>query len=121
MNCDEAMYVIPLEGMNYPADVLASQMQVDHEFVSCSSSQDSQDIFEVQGTTKGVANGLVHIRHSQHITHFILADPSRMIGLPWNAPPPKLHYSTWWRSVTKRIYRANASSVMRIHAPVSKN
>jgi hypothetical protein len=83
---------------------------------------------EEVGQIKSEANGSLLIRHSQQTTRFIMVEPSRVFILPCPAPPPKLHYSTWWRSVARRIYRANASSVMKklkarmqSHAQASEN
>ena len=34
--------------------------------------------------------------------------------LPSPAPPPKLHYSTFWRSVTRRIYQQNKQALKQM-------
>ena len=112
-----AIGAIPCDGMNHPAEGLASHMRVHDGDFPCKCPLDL--------CVGGKPNG----RHSQHVTQFIILEPSRLLGLPNPAPPPKLHYSTWWRSITRRIYRANASSAgfkkleagMQIHAPASQN
>jgi hypothetical protein len=38
------------------------------------------------------------------VQRFKILDPERFIAQP--APPPKLFYITWWRKLTKRLYRA---------------
>jgi hypothetical protein len=38
------------------------------------------------------------------IIRFEIFDFRHQYKLPDPAPPPKLHYSTFWRSVTRRIY-----------------
>ncbi len=39
-------------------------------------------------------------------------EPSRC--LPHPAPPPKLHYSTFWRGVTRRIFRKRLTECMQL-------
>ena len=36
-------------------------------------------------------------------------EPARFLPNP--APPPRLHYSTFWRSVAKRIYRMRSDEI----------
>ena len=33
--------------------------------------------------------------------------------LPLHAPPPRLHYSTFWRSVSKRVYSKHTEEIIR--------
>ena len=40
-----------------------------------------------------------------NVTRFVFHDASGMVQLPDNAPPPKLHYSTWWRRTARRLYQ----------------
>ena len=104
------MSVIPVDGMNHPAEGLSALMSVAHDFESCQISLDR--VYE-ECNREMVANGLVHIRHCHQVTQFIIAEPSRLLGLPYPAPPPKHHYSTWWRSITRRVYQASASSSLK--------
>ena len=39
----------------------------------------------------------------QSMVRLQIFSPVRRITLP--AQPPKLHYTTWWRRITKRLYR----------------
>ena len=71
----KAMDVIPSDGMNHPVEGLASRMQVDCE------AKYKQDLGSEECENQIMACGLVHIRHSQQVTQFILADPSRLLGL----------------------------------------
>ncbi len=41
-------------------------------------------------------------------------DPESSRRLPNPAPPPKLHYSTFWRSVTRRIYQKRAREAKQL-------
>jgi hypothetical protein len=110
--------------MNHYVESLGAQVHVNDEFRPCKFSHVVSEECEIE--IHSVTNGLVcHIRHSQQVTQFIFADHSR---LPSPAPPPKLHYSTWWRSITRRIYQANVSSGIKKQkadmqgcVPASKN
>jgi hypothetical protein len=103
------MYTITSDGMNHPAEELASHMLIDEGDIQFERPLYSCVNEDVVGCE---VNGLALIRHSQQVTYFIILDPSRLLELPHPAPPPKLHYSTWWRSITRRIYRANKSSCL---------
>jgi hypothetical protein len=54
--------------------------------------------------------------HATAYVHFDLSmyDPESSRRLPNPAPPPKLHYSTFWRSVTRRIYQKRAREAMQL-------
>jgi hypothetical protein len=43
-------------------------------------------------------------RFAHTIIDISMYDPEQNRRLPCPAPPPKLHYTTFWKSVTKRIY-----------------
>ncbi len=92
-----------MNGMNHSVKDLASHMHINYK-AKC-----VQDVGGEECKLQIISSGLVHIRHSQQATQFNLMEHLRLPALPYPAPPPKLHYSTWWRSVTRRLYRANAS------------
>lgn len=48
------------------------------------------------------------------ILTFNVVDPERHVKFP--APPPKLHYTTWWRKVTKRLYQRQYPDKLRAHS-----
>ena len=104
------MDVIPIDGMNHPAEVLAHAAEMRVDCRSCGYSLES-----VRKGSKmfGKASGLVQIRCDQNTTYFMIEAPAKLLGLPNPAPPPKIHYSTWWRSIVRRIYWANASSHLK--------
>ena len=133
------MNAIPNDGVNHPAEGLTARL-APHLRVDCKDmpwrsplldlirEEGNSKNVEVEGNTTIVAKSLVRISDSQQVTHFIFIDHSRLLELPHPAPPPKLHYSTWWKSVTRRVYRANASSrlkkfkaCMQIHAMAHQN
>ena len=37
-------------------------------------------------------------------------EPDRLLRHQYPAPPPKLHYSTHWRKLTKELYRRSANA-----------
>ena len=41
----------------------------------------------------------------KNVPYFTIANPLSLLQLPCSAPPPRMHYATWWRSVTRRIMR----------------
>ena len=46
---------------------------------------------------------------------YIQYDPERLLQTP--APPPKLHYSTFWRSIGRKIYyKRNEEMIMAARA-----
>jgi hypothetical protein len=97
--------------MNHPT-ALTSQRRGNYEVNPCRRSVGLQDLIEEEeeDQNENMVNGLVHIRHSQQVTQFIFAEPTKLLKLPQTSPPPKLHYSTWWRSITRRLYEAKTSS-----------
>jgi hypothetical protein len=101
------MHTIPNDGMDHPAewDHLAGHMHVECEFSPCKCSLDRE--------SGGGKNDSVLRVEQERVTRFVIMEPSCMFRLPHPAPPPKRHYSTWWRSVTRRLYRAKASSVLK--------
>ena len=101
----DSMHTIPEYGRNNSAEKedLAAHMHENYELRTCKCSL---------GNTS-VASGLFEIRHDHQVTQFVIGEPARLLRLPYPAPPPKLHYSTWWRSVSRRLYRAHASSVLK--------
>ncbi len=109
MLCDESTFVIPSDGMNFPAEGLAvsAHMHADRNPCKCSPETIGKEC-----ELCSMSSGLVHIRHCGQVTQYIFADPSSLT-LPYPAPPPKLHYSTRWRSIASRLYRANASSRLK--------
>jgi hypothetical protein len=119
-----AMDTMLIDVMYLPAEGLTSHMHVaddDNEHIPCEYPLDSA----VEDCRNESVVGLAHLRYCQQI---VITEPSRMLRLPHPAPPPKHHYSTWWRSVTRRLYRANASSGLKKlqagkqhHAPGSQN
>ena len=44
---------------------------------------------------------IIRIGWSPTRTKFLVGTTT---ALPVHAPPPKLHYSTWWRKITRRLY-----------------
>ena len=110
MLCDESSFVIPSDGMNFPAEGLAvsAHMHADRNPCKC-----SPEIIGKECELCSMSSGLVHIRHCGQVTHYIFADPSSLIRLPYPAPPPKLHYSTRWRSIARKMYLTIASSRLK--------
>jgi hypothetical protein len=118
------MNTIPYDGMNHPAEGLTARLAA-HLRVDCKDmpwrcslldlirEEGNSKNVEVEGNTTVVAKSLVRISDSQQVNHFIFIDHSRLLELPNPAPPPKLHHSTWWKSVTRRVYRSNASSRLK--------
>lgn len=49
------------------------------------------------GACKSENHGAIYVFDLCHIQR-------RLDLLPANAPPPRLHYTTFWRSLTKKIY-----------------
>ena len=47
-------------------------------------------------------------------TVFVYFDPEPSRRLPCPAPPPKLHYSTFWRGLTKRIHYKRSKEAMQL-------
>ena len=45
------------------------------------------------------------------IVRFVLESPTEYRLRP-NAPPPKLHFSTFWRSVSRRIYNKHKAGII---------
>jgi hypothetical protein len=90
----------PVEGGDLAAD---KHYDYTSNPLTCSLGNDNESL----------VSELYQVIHGQQVTKFIIAEPSRMLRLPCPAPPPKLHYSTWWRSVTRRMYRENASLVLK--------
>ncbi len=39
------------------------------------------------------------------------SEPERLIQLPHPAPPPRLHYATWWRCIGRKIYSRHIQSI----------
>ncbi len=115
MKCDECTNAILSNGKNIPAEVQAvpAHMQVDCRLCECSLELVGEECKQFSTAKLGGANGLIHNNHCQQVIQFILVEPSKLLGLPCPAPPPKLHYSTRWRSIARRMYRANASSRLK--------
>ena len=42
---------------------------------------------------------------SLSVSRFVLSEPDRMLRHRCPAPPPKLHYSTQWRNLTRKLYQ----------------
>ena len=38
-------------------------------------------------------------------------EPVRLMSPPYPAPPPRLHYTTWWRSMARKIYAKQILSI----------
>ena len=53
--------------------------------------------------------GLTLLTDGVNFSRFVFFDNSGMAQLPVNAPPPKLHYSTWWRRTARKLYQAKIS------------
>ena len=51
---------------------------------------------------------------STSTTVFVCFDPEPSRRLPCPAPPPKLHYSTFWRGLTRRIYHKRSKEAMQL-------
>ena len=46
------------------------------------------------------------VESDQDVRIIIISFPSDLgYGLPDNAPPPRLHYTTFWKSITRKTYR----------------
>ena len=54
-----------------------------------------------------------HLQSTEITIFHIDYDPDRERRLPNPAPPPKLHYTTFWRSIGKRAYHQNQDKIIR--------
>lgn len=109
---DNTMHSNPSGNINHAAENDHSTVSINMDIRNRSCKR-SQDLIGVDYKFEGVANGLFQIYHNQQTTRFVIAEPSRVIKMPFPAPPPKLHYSTFWRSVTRRLYRTYAMSRLK--------
>ena len=95
-----------LQGHDSAAAASENVFQIYMESLCCTLSESETTSKHVEPSPSNSKITTVHFDISMY-------DPENSRRLPNPAPPPKLHYATFWRSVTRRIYYKNSSEAMQ--------